>query len=366
MTVHSPGRINLIGEHVDYSGGLVMPASIDKAIRFEVTEHPGRELALTALDLSENHTLSLPVTGRTGTRWVDYLAGIVDQFQQLGHEVPGLKIEFGGDIPQGAGMSSSAALEGGMAFVLNELTGAGLTRPELAQLCNRSSNEFLEIPSGIMDQFASLNGSAAGPIQLDCGTLEFQSVNAELAGYTWLLVNSMITHELSAGEYHTRVAECREALSVLQEEYPALRQLSEATQVQLQVVMRRMPENVSRRARYVVAENERVLEMALALSRGDVRRAGQLLNETHAGLRDEYEVSCTEVDFLQRHALEHFPDAVAGARIMGGGFGGCTINLLRDDRIEEVKQYLRHVYRKKYGITPEFYPVNIGPGTHLV
>lgn len=343
-----------------------MPASIDKGIRFEASDAPGTTLYLTATDLGESFELSLPVTGRTDKLWVDYIAGIVDQFQQLGHSIPGMRIRFGGDIPRGSGMSSSAALEGGMAFLINEKIGAGLTRPELAVLCKRSSNNFLKIPSGIMDQFASLNGSANGPIILNCDTLEFQRVRADLPGYTWILVNSMVTHELSTGGYHDRVRECAQALAILQKTYPELQSLSETTVLQMESVIGEMPELIARRLRYVVGENERVPQMATALTQGDVKTAGKLLNANHEGIRDDFEITCAETDFLQAAAVNHFTEAVAGSRQMGGGFGGCTINLVKEDAVEAFKKHLEQAYQKEYNLTPEFYPVNIGEGTHLI
>ena len=366
MKIHSPGRINLIGEHVDYTGGLVMPASIDKGISFEARRVNERHLVLHATDLNETYTLPLPVTGKTDKLWVNYLAGIVDQFQRLDYEVPGLAITFGGDVPRGSGMSSSAALEGGMAFLLNELTGAGLTRPELAQLCQRSSNNFLGIPSGIMDQFASLNGSEKGPILLNCDTLKFDRVDANLNDHVWLLFNSMVTHELSGGEYHTRVSECQQALDALQRQYPNLSALSNATEPQLTTVMSRLPDNVAKRARYVIGENERVRSFATALSDGNAQRAGELLNQTHIGLRDEYEVSCEEVDTLQRLAVQHPSGGVRGARIMGGGFGGCTLNLVSASQAEEVRGAVLRGYLEAHGIQAECYTVVIGPGTHVI
>ena len=366
MQIHSPGRINLIGEHIDYTGGLVMPASIDKGISFDARRLTARHLVLHATDLNETYTLPLPVTGKTERLWVNYLAGIVDQFQRLNHEIPGLEITFGGDIPRGSGLSSSAALEGGMAFLLNEFTGVQLTRPELARLCQRSSNDFLGIPSGIMDQFASLNGSEQGPILLNCDTLEFDRIDAALDGYVWLLFNSMVTHELSGGAYHTRVRECRRALDGLQSQYPNLRALSQATEAQLTTVVNRLPANVAKRARYVIGENERVRSFATALSNGDAEWAGELLNQTHIGLRDEYAASCEEVDTLQRLATQHPSGGVRGARIMGGGFGGCTLNLVLASRAGEVEADVIRDYRDAYGIEAECYGVVIGPGTRVI
>ncbi len=363
IRLHSPGRINIIGEHTDYTGGWVMPAAIDKGIEFYARRIEGSSLVLHAVDLNKSQKLPLPVTGKTGELWVDYLAGIVEQFQQMGQEVPSLEIVFGGNVPRGSGMSSSAALEGGMAFLLNEVLVAGLSRPELAQLSQRSSNEFIGVPTGIMDQFASLNGSPDGPILLNCDSLNFEPISAEVPGYSWLLVNSMVTHELGSSEYPVRVAECQEALEALQKVFPDLEKLSHASPDQLAVVINDLRPVVRKRANYVVGENIRVRQMAQALKVGNVSKAGKLLNATHAGLRDDFQVSCEEVDLLQFMAAENFRGAVAGARIMGGGFGGCTINLVRSTELNFLKAFLKNAYREAYDKTPEFYEVNIGAGT---
>lgn len=361
---HSPGRINLIGEHTDYTGGLVMPAAIDLGIRFVVRPLNEPALHLRAADLNESLTVPLPLVGKTEKTWANYLVGVAYQFQQLGYELPGLDIEFGGNLPAGAGISSSAALEGGMAFLLNDVLDAGLSRPELARLCQRSSNEFLGIPTGIMDQFASLNGTAAGPILLNCDTLEFTPVNAHLPGYVWLLVNSNVTHDLSEGAYHQRVRECAAALATLQTEFPELTRLSAATPEQVNRLKHRMEPTIWQRAHYVTRENERVRAMAKALEDGNADVAGSLLNATHAGLRDDYEVSCPEVDFLQRWATEEFTGRVLGARLMGGGFGGCTLNLVAEGDTEELMAEISPAYREVYGLEATFIPVRIGPGTY--
>lgn len=362
LCVHAPGRINIIGEHTDYTDGLVMPASIDKGLEFYARPNNERFLRLHAVDLGETYDLPLPVTAKTGNLWVDYLAGISNEFQLLGNSLVGLEIVFGGDLPRGSGMSSSAALEGGMAFLLNEFLNTGLSRPELAKLCKRSSNNFIGIPSGIMDQFASLNGTAAGPIMLDCGSLEFSPINANLDGYQWLLVNSMVSHELTGSEYPDRVRQCAEALALIREEFPDTPNLSAVSPTQLSAVTDTMPETVRMRARHVVSENERVRKMADALASGNAHDAGELMNATHASLRDDFEVSCPEVDFLQHEVTEKFPDIVVGSRIMGGGFGGCTINLVKTAGLPVLRQHLLEAYFAAYGRRPEFYAVNISDG----
>lgn len=363
----SPGRINIIGEHTDYTGGIVMPAAIDKGIEFYARPIEGDLMRIHAVDLKESFELPLPVgKKKTGILWVDYLAGIVHEFQLLGHEVPALDIVFGGNVPRGSGMSSSAALEGGMAFLLNEVIGTGIGRPQLAVLCRRSSNDYIGVPTGIMDQFASLNGSPNGPIKLNCGTLDFTPVSADTPGYSWLLVNSMVTHELGSSEYPVRVRECAEALSAIRALHPSVPCLSLATKDQLTSVAEQIDETVYRRANYVISENARVHAMEEALSLGDVAEAGNLLNATHAGLRDNFSVSCAEVDLLQREAIKQFPEIVMGSRIMGGGFGGCTINLVKTSGIPAFKDHLMATYVDVYGKQPEFYEVNLGPGTRII
>ena len=361
--IRSPGRVNIIGEHVDYTGGLVLPAAINYAIYFVARPLPTPEWRLHAVDLEETVTVPLPLTGRSGLLWADYLTGIGVQFQDQGHFLPGLEVVFGGDLPRGSGMSSSAALEGGMAYLLNELLEAQYSRPMLAALCQRSSNTYLDIPSGIMDQFASLNGSADGPIILNCHTLSSEPVKNDMSDYGFLLVNSMVSHNLSEGAYAERVRECQEALEVIQQEFPRVTHLSATLPDQLAAVSKKFPEDVRKRATYVVDENKRVGRAVIALEAGSHLELGKLLNATHEGLRDLYEVSCEETDFLQRFAANH-PE-VAGARIMGGGFGGCTINLVRNEAVDEFKEAITTAYREAYDLTPECYPVVLAGGTEL-
>ena len=366
LRLFSPGRINLIGEHVDYTGGWVMPAAIDKGIEFYARPYAGEGLRLHAVDLGERHDLPLPVGGRTGRLWVDYLAGIVDQFARRGHTPPPLEIFFGGNVPRGAGLSSSAALEGGMAFLLNEITAAALSRPDLARLCQRSSNDFMGVPSGIMDQFASLNGTAAGPILLSCHDHSFTPLSADVGGHRWLLVDSCVTHELAGGEYGVRVSECAAALAAVQRRFPGVSYLSATTAEQLAVAAPDMDPTVRKRARHVVSENDRVHRMATALEAGDAVRIGDLLSRSHTSLAEDYAVSCPEVDFLQRTAVSDFPDAVRGARIMGGGFGGCTLNLVTEDAADRLRDHLTAAYARAFGKTPVFHDVRISRGTHLL
>lgn len=362
--LRSPGRVNLIGEHVDYTGGLVLPAAINYAIYFFARPLPEPVWRLHAADLGESYDLPLPISGRTGTLWVDYLAGIGVQFQDQGHFLPGLEIVFGGDLPRGSGMSSSAALEGGMAFLLDHLLGTRYNRPALAALCKRSSNTFLHIPSGIMDQFASLNGSSDGPIVLNCQTLSSEPVKNAITGHRFVLVNSLVSHSLESSAYADRVAECQRALEVVQETFPRVTHLSATLPDQLQAVAERMDEVARRRATYVVAENKRVSRAVLALESGSAFEMGRLLNETHAGLRDQYEVSCPEIDFLQEFAAN--ATGVAGARLMGGGFGGCIICLVEEASTDRFFSEISDAYAAQFGRRPETYPVILRAGTDFI
>ena len=364
ICLRSPGRINIIGEHLDYNGGLVMPASIDKGIDFVVRLTDSPSLRLHAVDLGERHEVPLPITTTTGTLWVDYLAGIAVQYQDQGHLLPGLEIVFGGNVPRGSGMSSSAALEGGMAFLLNEVLTAGLSRPQLAQLCQRSSNTFLDIPSGIMDQYASLNGLATGPIVLNCGTLEAEPVKQAIEDYVFVLVNSMVSHDLSDGAYAARVAQCRGALRAIQESFPEVTYLADATHEQIDRVGDRITATERKRATYVVAENLRVNAAILAMEAGSALELGKLLNLTHHGLSKGYEVSCAELDYLQATAVEF--TGVAGARMMGGGFGGCTLNLVKTGQREAFVEHIKAAYVADYAIVPEIYRVQLAAGTHRI
>ncbi len=363
-SLRSPGRVNLIGEHIDYTGGLVLPAAINYAIYFVARKIDAPEWRLHAVDLDERMTIPLPLGSRSGTLWADYLTGIGVQFQDQGHFLPGMEIVFGGDLPRGSGMSSSAALEGGLAFLLNEVLNAQYSRPALAALCQRSSNTYLDIPSGIMDQFASLNGSAAGPIILNCQTLSSEPVKNTVRDCHFVLVNSMVSHNLSDGSYAQRVAECQQALEAIQELYPRVSHLSATLPDQLQAVSEKLDDTVRKRATYVVDENKRVRQAVAALEAGSSVEMGNLLNQTHAGLRDLYEVSCAEIDFLQNFAANY--PGVAGGRLMGGGFGGCTINLVKVDRVEAFKHDILAAYREAHGIAGECYPVILQGGTELL
>ncbi|WP_020539461.1 galactokinase [Lewinella cohaerens] len=329
LLLRAPGRINIIGEHTDYNQGLVLPGAIDRALYFAVRPNGTQQLRFWALDIEESAVVDLLEIKPGKSLWLNYLLGIAQQFSQRSHKLIGLDVVFGGNLPVGAGVSSSAALECGMAMSWNLLLKAGYSGPELAQLAKQSSHEFVGIPCGIMDQFASLNGVKDHAIMLDCRDLSFRKVPVAIEGCEWVLLNSKVSHNLAESAYVKRVEECAQGVAVLQQHFPEIKSLRDATPPQVEQLKEEFPGKVYQRCRYIVGEHYRTLAMIDALAAGDAKKVGQLLNLTQLGLAMDYEVSCPEIDFLFTQAFRH--PGVYGARIMGGGFGGCTLNLVRKD-----------------------------------
>ncbi|PSR11807.1 MAG: galactokinase [Bacteroidetes bacterium] len=364
LKVRAPGRINIIGEHTDYNQGLVLPGAIDKSLFFAVRPNGTAQLRCWALDIDAYAEADLTAIVAGDQLWFNYLLGIADQFQQRGYALPGLDIVFGGDLPVGAGVSSSAALECGMAMVWNTLLKVGLDGPEMAQLAQRSSHEFIGIPCGIMDQFASLNGQQDAAILLDCQALSCRTVPVAVAGCEWVLLNSRVSHNLADSAYPERVRECQEGLAILQKHLPAVTALRDVTPAQLTALEAKMPALVYRRCRYVVGEHYRTLMMIDALQAGDAEKIGMLLYHTHIGLSEDYEVSCPEIECLFGVALQH--PGVYGARLMGGGFGGCTLNLVQSAAREAFVSEALAAYEAAFGIQGDYLPVRLVNGVEVV
>lgn len=364
LEVRAPGRINIIGEHTDYNNGLVLPGAIDKALYFAVRPNGTSQFRCWALDIDAHAIADLSEISKGSELWLNYLLGVADQFQQKNFDLPGLDVVFGGDLPVGAGVSSSAALECGMAMVWNELLDAKLTRVELAQLAQQSSHQFVGIPCGIMDQFASLNGKEKHAILLDCQSLDFKPVPVAIEGCEWVLLNTKVSHNLADSAYPQRVAECKEGLQIMQNIYPEIKALKDLTPAQLEAQKGHFSTTVFQRCRYIVGEHHRTIAMLRALSDGDAEKAGRLLNMTHMGLSLDYEVSCPEIEFFFRKALEH-PD-VYGARIMGGGFGGCTLNLVKEEGLQSFIDQALFSYKQEFGIVAEYLPVRLMDGVSVV
>lgn len=359
----SPGRINLIGEHIDYNDGYVMPAAIDKGIYFAIAENQTETIHFYAIDFDEYFSISIhEIT--INDSWRNYVLSVVNEFKLLGISLRGFNCVFGGDIPLGAGMSSSAALEGGLAFALNEMFSVGLSRVELAMLCQRAEHNFPNVLCGIMDQYANMMGKKNHVILLDCKTLEHSYFPLVNEGYKIVLINSKVHHSLAAGEYNIRRQRCEQGLAILRSLLfiQSFRDIDSADE--LEIGKSSMTLEQYNCCKYVVEEIGRTKKASILLQSNDMKGFGKLMFATHDGLSKLYEVSCSELDFLVDHA-KLFP-AVIGSRLMGGGFGGCTINLVEEAGVENFIQQTILTYQQQFNIQSEAYVVDTSDGTREI
>lgn len=359
----SPGRINLIGEHVDYNDGFVMPAAVNKGIYYAIAQNETNTFNFHSIDFGQQ--LSVDLSGvKKMTGWQNYVLSVLNEFILAGKPIRGFDCAFGGDIPRGAGMSSSAAVEGGLAFALNEIFQCGFSRVELALLCQRAEHNFPNVKCGIMDQFANMMGKKDHVLFLDCKTLEHWYLPLQLTGYKLVLINSKVHHTLASGEYNIRRQQCEKGKVVIKEKLAlaSFRDISNAGD--LEPLRPLMDAEVYSRCRYVVEEIARTRLAAEYLAANKLLEFGKLMFATHDGLSKLYDVSCTELDCLVDLARTNA--AVIGARLMGGGFGGCSINIVKEDSIEEFISAVSEAYAKKFSIIPEAYVVETGNGTGAI
>lgn len=366
LLVRSPGRINLIGEHTDYNNGFVMPASIDKSIFLAISTRHDQEIHLHSVDMKPASVVVKLAKNynKTGVQWADYIIGVVDQLQKNGNEITGFNCVFGGDVPIGAGLSSSAALEGGVAFGLSELFSLGLNRMEMAKISMKAENDFVGVNCGIMDQFASLNGKEGKLIELDCRSLDFSYVPFEWDEVCVLLCDTNVRRTLAGSEYNIRRQQCEEGVQLVAMTYPEVQSLRDISLDMLNEHKAKLSEVVYKRCAYIIHENRRVHEASNALLDKNLNLFGQLMFQSHDGLSNEYEVSCSELDTLVTAAKS--TKGILGARMMGGGFGGCTINLVKNEDLASAKEYISRKYVEKIGKQPTFHVVHISEGTHLL
>jgi galactokinase len=365
ITIFSPGRVNLIGEHTDYNDGFVLPAAIDRGLTMHASLNRDRTIRLHARDVGQSFSCSIdePLP-RDGFVWTHYVLGVVEQMWERGIQRTGFNLDFGGNLAIGAGMSSSAALTGGTAFCLNELSGAGLTRPQLALIAQAAEHQFVGIRSGILDQFASLNCVEHHAMLLDCRSLETRMLPFPSDRVAVVLCDTTIRRELVASEYNARRAQCEMAVTTLQPFYPDIGSLRDVTIEMLETHRDLFDPVTWRRARYVVDENKRTLEAAMALESGNLSHFGELLVASHRGLQHEYNVSCTELDLMVELALPL--KGIVGCRMMGGGFGGCTINLVEIDQVEAFVAIMTESYLKMTGLNANMHVAGIKEGTYIV
>ncbi|PKV63507.1 galactokinase [Pontibacter ramchanderi] len=363
IIVRSPGRVNLIGEHTDYNEGFVLPAAIDKEIYFAVAPNQGHFFRVYAFDLQQEAEFDLRQVQRTELSWANYLLGVIAQFQQAGYDVRGFDLVYGGNIPIGAGISSSAAVECGLAFALNHLFELGIPKFDMVKMAQMAEHSYAGVRCGIMDQFASMYGRQGHAVRLDCRSLEFDYYPLDMADYRIVLCDTQVKHSLASSEYNTRRQECEAGVALLQRHYPQVRSLRDVTMGMLEQHQEEFNPTVYRRCTFVVHENNRVEEACLALEQGDMHTFGEKMYASHRGLQHDYEVSCPELDFLveQTHDLEE----VLGARMMGGGFGGCTINLVKLEALGGFTEKMEEAYRLQFGIQLKTYVAEIADGSSL-
>lgn len=357
----SPGRINLIGEHTDYNNGYVFPGAVEQGIIAEIKPNGTRNVDVYSIDLKDRVQFCLDDEQGPKATWARYIYGVCREMMALGVKVEGFNAAFAGDVPLGAGMSSSAALESCFAFALNDLWGEGkIEKMELARVGQRTEHKYVGVNCGIMDQFASVHGKKGALMRLDCRSGEFEYFPWEPKGYKLVLVNSCVKHELVGSPYNERRLSCEKVAEVIAKHHPEVKSLRDADMAMLDEVKSEITDVEYRRARYVIGEVDRVLAVCEALKAGDYEKVGQMMYATHEGLSKEYEVSCEELDFLNDIARE---EGVTGSRIMGGGFGGCTINLVADELAENFKKVVCEKFEAKYGKQPVIIDVVIGDGS---
>lgn len=357
----SPGRINLIGEHTDYNGGFVFPGAIDKGMIAELRPNGTDKVRAYSIDMKDYVEFGLNEEDAPRTSWARYIFGVCREMIKRGVDVKGFNTAFAGDVPLGAGMSSSAALESTYAYALNDLFGDNkIDKFELAKVGQATEHNYCGVKCGIMDQFASVFGKEGSLIRLDCRSLEYQYFPFKPEGYRLVLLDSVVKHELASSAYNKRRQSCENVVAAIKKNHPSVEYLRDADMTMLDEVKADVSAEDYMRAEYVIGEVQRVLDVCAALEKGDYETVGAKMYETHYGMSKLYEVSCEELDFLNDIAKEC---GVTGSRVMGGGFGGCTINLVKEELYDDFIARAKAAYREKYGKLPKVYDVVISDGS---
>ena len=359
----SPGRVNLIGEHTDYNGGFVLPGAIDKGMVLAIKQNGTDKIRVYSVDYSESCEFGMNEADKPDKGWAKYIFGVVREMDKRGKKVKGFDAAFYGDVPLGAGLSSSAALESAFAFALNEVYGLGIDKFELAKIGQATEHNYVGVKCGIMDQFASIFGKKGNLIRLDCRSLEYQYVPFNPADYNLVLIDSCVKHELVNNPYNRRRESCETAAAAIRRRHPQVEFLRDANMAMLKEVETEISAEDYARATFVIGEVKRLLDACDALQKDDYETVGQKMYETHEGLSKLYEVSCDELDFLNDCAKKY---GVTGSRIMGGGFGGCTINLVKKSKHAEFVAKTVADYKAKFKIEPKIYDVVISDGARKI
>jgi len=360
LLVFSPGRINLIGEHTDYNDGYTFPAAIDKGIALAISKSDKNESEAIALDKNESYTFQLKeVEPLKNGGWRNYIIGVVGELQKTGVELGNFQLVFSGNIPGGAGMSSSAALENSVAFALNELFELGLSKSEMILISQKAEHNYAKVNCGIMDQYASMFGEKKSALLMDCRSITSEAFQIDFKPYKLILINTNVKHDLSESAYNDRRAVCERVSAMLK-----VKALRDASELDLMQLKKHLKEEDFQKALYIIQENKRVRAFMTAAENEDLKTLGKLLYQSHDGLSNQFQVSCTELDFLVNYAKKS--TAVIGSRMMGGGFGGCTINLVHEDKLKEFKKEVRNAFKNEFNRDCSIYKVKLSKGTHLV
>lgn len=355
----SPGRVNLIGEHTDYNGGFVLPGAIDKAMYCEIKPNGTDKVRAYALDLEESAEFGLGENDLPKESWAKYIFGVCREMIKRGATVKGFDTVFAGDVPLGAGMSSSAALESCFGYALNDQYDLGFDRFELAKIGQATEHNYVGVKCGIMDQFASCFGKEGSLIKLDCRSLEYEYIPFHPEGYRLVLINTCVEHELASSAYNKRRESCENVAAAIRKNHPEVEFLRDATKEMLTEVANIVSAEDYMRAEFVIEEVQRLQDACAALEKDDYETVGRKMYEAHIGLSRKYEVSCPELDFLNDVARQC---GVTGSRVMGGGFGGCTINLVKNELHDEFIKVATEKYEKEFNIKPKVYDVVIKDG----
>ncbi|WP_461534373.1 galactokinase [Sinomicrobium sp.] len=366
LLVQSPGRINIIGEHTDYNDGFVLPGAIDRYIVSAIAKNDSTDQCrVLAADMDSEIQFSLSdVRPSEKGSWQNYVLGVVSEIGKRGVQLQGFDIVFGGNIPKGSGLSSSAALENAIAFGLNELFDIGMSKTEMMLLSQKAEHNFVGVQCGIMDQFASMHGKSEHVLLLDCRSLDFTPVTIDFSDCEILLINSNVKHSLADSAYNNRRKSCESGVGILQSVFPEIKALRDASEDQLSEVKEQMDSDTYKKCLYVVQENNRVQEAVKAIKNNDIPLLGSLLFQSHAGLEHQYEVSCPELDFLVEKAREN--SSIFGSRMMGGGFGGCTINIIKKGAAQAFVASVEEEYTLKFDKKPSIYNVSLTNGTSIL
>jgi len=362
LVVASPGRINLIGEHTDYNMGYVLPTAIGKKIIFKLKRNgTANRCNIYTLGYKEGYEIDLQQLTKSNTDWLNYILGVLNELSKRTNKVTGFDCTIESNLPTGSGLSSSAALECGLAFGLNELFDLGLSKLEMVKLCQIAEHTFAGTLCGIMDQYASVMSESGKVILLDCRTLDQQMIPIDLHPYKIILLNTKVSHSLATSEYNVRKAECEEGVALIQQKYVDVHSLRDVTQSMLDEFKAQLSETVFKRCQFILDENERVLHMTKALQENNLNEVGAILYQAHAGISEQYEVSCAESDFLVAFSKNY--EQVLGARQTGGGFGGCTLNIVHKDAVADFVSNATTAYKTAFDIDLEWFEVTPSEGT---